>query len=204
MSRYRGPKIRIVRRLGELPGLTTKVTTRETLPGQHRQSRLQRNNSSSYSIRLQEKQKLRYNYGLTEKQLFAYVKEAKRLRGATGSVLMQLLEMRLDNIVFRLGLANTIPASRQIINHGHICVNDRKVDIPSFQCHPNDIIEVKNKQTSKQVVSKFLEKTDVKPVPDYLEFERDKIRGKVKRVIESREANIDINELLVVEYYSRK
>jgi len=204
MSRYRGPKIRIVRRLGELPGLTTKVTTRETLPGQHRQSRSQRNNASSYSIRLQEKQKLRYNYGLTEKQLLAYVKEAKRLRGATGSVLMQLLEMRLDNIVFRLGLANTIPASRQIINHGHICVNGRKVNIPSFQCHPNDVIEVKNKNTSKQLVNTFLEKTEVTPVPDYLDFESKKIRGKVKRVVESSEANIDINELLVVEYYSRK
>lgn len=204
MSRYRGPRIRIVRRLGDLPGLTTKTTTRETLPGQHRQSRSQQKNTSSYSIRLQEKQKLRYNYGLTEKQLLTYVKEAKRLKGATGSVLMQLLEMRLDNIVYRLGLGNTIPASRQIINHGHIYVNGKKVSIPSFQCHPNDLIEVKNNQTSKQVAKQFLEKSSINPIPSYLELESDKLRGRVKRIAESAESNINVNELLVVEYYSRK
>lgn len=156
MSRYRGPKIRIVRRLGELPGLTTKTTTRETLPGQHKKIRGKQSNVSSYSIRLQEKQKLRYNYGLTEKQLLSYVKEARRLKGSTGSVLIQLLEMRLDNIVYRLGIGNTIPASRQIVNHGHIYINNKKVTIPSFQCSPNDTIEVRNKQTSKKLVERFL------------------------------------------------
>lgn len=204
MSRYRGPKIRIVRRLGNLPGLTTKTTNRETLPGQHRKSRLQQNNLSSYSIRLQEKQKLRYNYGLTEKQLFAYVKEAKRLKGATGAVLIQLLEMRLDNIIFRLGLGNTIPASRQIINHGHIFVNGRKVDIPSFQCHANDVIEIKQRQSSQQLANQFLEKTNGNLMPSYLEFEPGNLRGRVKRIAESSEANINVNELLIVEYYSRK
>lgn len=156
MSRYRGPRIRITRRLGRLPGLTTKVTKRDTLPGQHRKVRGKQLNLSSYAIRLQEKQKLRYNYGLTEKQLFAYVKEAKRLKGSTGTVLMQLLEMRLDNIVFRLGLGNTIPAGRQLVNHGHISVNGKRVTIPSFQCHPNDIIEVKNKATSLNVINTLL------------------------------------------------
>ena len=155
MSRYRGPKIRIVRRLGELPGLTAKTTTRETLPGQHKKVRGKQNNISSYSIRLQEKQKLRYNYGLTEKQLFSYVKEARRLKGSTGSVLIQLLEMRLDNIVYRLGIGNTIPASRQIVNHGHIYVNGKKVTIPSFQCSPNDVIEVRNRVTSKELAKQY-------------------------------------------------
>ena len=156
MSRYRGPKIRIVRRLGELPGLTTKTTTRETLPGQHKKVRGKQSNVSSYSIRLQEKQKLRYNYGLTEKQMLSYVKEARRLKGSTGSVLIQLLEMRLDNIVYRLGIGNTIPASRQIVNHGHIYVNNKKVTIPSFQCSPNDTIEIRNKQNSKKLAERLV------------------------------------------------
>ena len=204
MSRYRGPKIRIVRRLGELPGLTAKTTTRETLPGQHKKGRGKQNNISSYSIRLQEKQKLRYNYGLTEKQLFSYVKEARRLKGSTGSVLIQLLEMRLDNIVYRLGIGNTIPASRQIVNHGHIYVNGKKVTIPSFQCSPNDVIEVRNRVTSKELAKQYLEKPSYNTVPQYLEFEKDNLKGKVKRVAENTETNLNINELLIVEYYSRR
>ena len=204
MSRYRGPKIRIVRRLGELPGLTAKTTTRETLPGQHKKVRGKQNNISSYSIRLQEKQKLRYNYGLTEKQLFSYVKEARRLKGSTGSVLIQLLEMRLDNIVYRLGIGNTIPASRQIVNHGHIYVNGKKVTIPIFQCSPNDVIEVRNRVTSKELAKQYLEKPSYNTVPQYLEFEKDNLKGKVKRVAENTETNLNINELLIVEYYSRR
>lgn len=204
MSRYRGPKIRIVRRLGELPGLTAKTTTRETLPGQHKVVRGKQNNVSSYSIRLQEKQKLRYNYGLTEKQLFSYVKEARRLKGSTGSVLIQLLEMRLDNIVYRLGIGNTIPASRQIVNHGHIYLNGKKVTIPSFQCSPNDVIEVRNKVTSQELAKQYLEKPSYNTVPQYLEFEKEKLKGKVKRIAENTETNLNINELLIVEYYSRR
>lgn len=203
MSRYRGPRIRIIRRLGNLPGLTNKVTKRNTLPGQHRKLQGKQNSISSYAIRLQEKQKLRYNYGLTEKQLLAYVNEAKRLRGSTGAVLLQLLEMRLDNIIFRLGLGNTIYASRQIVNHGHIYVNSKKVNIPSFQCRPNDVIEVRNKATSINVIKKFLENPQ-NSVPGFLEFEREKLTGKVLRVADNKDANISINELLVVEYYSRK
>jgi len=204
MSRYRGPKIRIVRRLGELPGLTTKTTTRETLPGQHKKIRGKQSNVSSYSIRLQEKQKLRYNYGLTEKQLLSYVKEARRLKGSTGSVLIQLLEMRLDNIVYRLGIGNTIPASRQIVNHGHIYINNKKVTIPSFQCSPNDTIEVRNKQTSKKLVERFLKQPSYNTIPKYLEFEKKTFKGKVKRLAENTETNLQINELLIVEYYSRR
>ena len=205
MSRYRGPKIRIVRRLGDLPGLTGKTTSRSTLPGQHSKSAFNKNkNASSYSIRLQEKQKLRYNYGLTEKQLLKYVKEAKRLKGSTGAILMQLLEMRLDNIIFRLGLGNSIPASRQMVNHGHIYVNSKKVTIPSFQCKPNDLIEVKDRKVSKQLSQQFLTLTKANIRPRYLEFEPEKLKGIVKRVADNNEANININELLIVEYYSRK
>lgn len=203
MSRYRGPRVRIVRRLGNLPGLTNKLSQRDTLPGQHRKVRGKQNNVSSYSIRLQEKQKLKYNYGLTEKQLLGYVKKAKRLRGATGGILLQLLEMRLDNVVFRLGLANTIPASRQIVNHGHIYVNGEKTTIPSFQCQPDDIIEVRNKSTSRSSIDIYMSNAQ-KRIPSFLEFEREKLRGKVVRIVDRKEVDINVNELLIVEYYSRK
>ncbi|MEM7770254.1 MAG: 30S ribosomal protein S4, partial [Cyanobacteria bacterium P01_A01_bin.37] len=117
MSRYRGPRLRIVRRLGELPGLTRKAAKRAYPPGQHGQARRKR---SEYAIRLEEKQKLRFNYGLTERQLLRYVKKARRAQGSTGQVVLQLLEMRLDNTIFRLGMAPTIPGARQLVNHGHI------------------------------------------------------------------------------------
>ena len=204
MSRYRGPRIRIVRRLGTLPGLTTKKTKRETLPGQHRKNRKSRNRISSYAIRLQEKQKLRFNYGITENQLLTYVKKSKRLKGATCSVLLQLLEMRLDNIIFRLGFGNTIPASRQLVNHGHILVNGKKVTIPSFQCHPNDTIEVRNNLHSQKLVRRFLKSKIDNSVPSFLDFKYENLTGNVKRIALRTEANIRINELLIVEYYSRK
>jgi small subunit ribosomal protein S4 len=204
MSRYTGPKIRIVRRLGELPGLTAKTTTRETLPGQHKKLPDKSGKGSSYALRLQEKQKLRYNYGLNEKQLLNYVKEAKRLKGTTGVVLLQLLEMRLDSIVFRCGLGRSISASRQVVNHGHISVNGKKVTIPSFQCRPNDVIEVKNKEVSKKLAFELIEQSTQQIIPEFLSFEKEVLKGKVIRVVENHEVSIDINQSLIVEYYSKK
>jgi small subunit ribosomal protein S4 len=204
MSRYTGAKLRIVRRLGELPGLTAKTTDRETLPGQHKKVRPKSNQASNYGVRLQEKQKLRYNYGLNEKQLFKYVTEARRLKGSTGAVLLQLLEMRLDNIVFRCGLGRTISASRQMVNHGHLKVNGKKVTIPSFQCRPNDIIEVSSKETSKKLAIELLEQSIQQPVPAFITFEKEALKGKVMRVIENEEVSIDINQFLIVEFYSKK
>lgn len=203
MARYRGPRVKIVRRLGELPGLTSKIPNRNYPAGQHGPSSGMAK-MSQYRVRLQEKQKLRYNYGLTEKQMLSYVKEARRLKGSTGSVLIQLLEMRLDNIVYRLGIGNTIPASRQIVNHGHIYVNNKKVTIPSFQCSPNDTIEIRNKQNSKKLAERFLEQPSYNTIPHYLEFEKETLKGKVKRLAENTETNLQINELLIVEYYSRR
>lgn len=206
MSRYTGPKIRIIRRLGELPGLTAKTTTRETLPGQHKKPRDKsgRGTGSSYAIRLQEKQKLRYNYGLTESQLVKYVAKAKRLNGATGTVLLQLLEMRLDNIVFRCGFGRTIGASRQFVNHGHIYVNGKRVTIPSFQCRPNDVVEIKNKETSKKLANALLDQSEQNITPPFITFDKNKLTGKITRVIENHEVNIDVNQYLIVEYYSKK
>jgi small subunit ribosomal protein S4 len=150
MSRYRGPRLRIIRRLGELPGLTTRIPKNQNPPGQHGASQKK---LSQYGIRLQEKQKLRYHYGLSESQLIGYVKKAKRLKGSTGDLLLQLLEMRLDNIVFRFGLAPTIPAARQLIRHGHIFVNNKKETIPSFQSSPQDLIKLNTKKISVERVS---------------------------------------------------
>ena len=168
MSRYRGPRLRIVRRLGDLPGLTTKTTERLYPPGQHGPAKATKKSSTSeYGIRLQEKQKLRFNYGVSEKQLFSYVKEARRLPGATGTLLLQLLEMRLENIVFRLGFAKTIPGARQLVNHGHITVNGKRVNIPSFQCKPNDIISVRDKSHSKALVKKAMEESTFSSAKSY-------------------------------------
>jgi small subunit ribosomal protein S4 len=203
MSRYRGPKLRIVRRLGELPGLTTKTTDRLYPPGQHGPAKANKKSSTSeYGLRLQEKQKLRFNYGVSEKQLFSYVKEARRLPGATGTLLLQLLEMRLENIVYRLGFAKTIPGARQLVNHGHLTVNGKRVNIPSFQCKPNDVIAVKDKAPSKALVKSALETANV--VPSHIELDKAKLAGKINSVVAREEVNLEINELFIVEFYSRK
>jgi small subunit ribosomal protein S4 len=201
MSRYRGPRLRIVRRLGELPGLSSKTPRRAYAPGQHGQNRKKR---SEYAIRLEEKQKLRLNYGITETQLVRYVKKARRATGSTGQALLQMLEMRLDNTVFRLGMAGTIPAARQLVNHGHITVNGRVVDIPSYQCRPGEVISVRNKDASRRLVQTNMEYPGLANLPTHLEFDKNSLVGKVNSVIEREWVALQINELLVVEYYSRK
>ncbi len=201
MSRYRGPRLRITRRLGDLPGLTRKSPRRAYPPGQHGQARKKR---SEYATRLDEKQKLRFNYGLTERQLLRYVRKARRVSGSTGQVLLQLLEMRLDNTVFRLGMAPTIPAARQLVNHGHIRVNDRGVNIASYQCRPGDVISVQNKEASRQLVQQNLQYPGLANVPSHLELDKEKLTGKVNSIVEREWVALQINELLVVEYYSRQ
>ncbi|MBK1986433.1 30S ribosomal protein S4 [Sphaerospermopsis aphanizomenoides BCCUSP55] len=201
MSRYRGPRLRIVRRLGELPGLTRKSARRAYAPGQHGQNRKKR---SEYAIRLEEKQKLRLNYGLTEKQMLRYVRKARRVTGSTGQVLLQLLEMRLDNTVFRMGMAPTIPAARQLVNHGHVTVNGRVVNIASYQCRPGEEIAVRDKEASKKLVETNLQYPGLANLPNHLEFDKNKLAGKVNGVIEREWVALQVNELLVVEYYSRQ
>ena len=201
MSRYRGPRLRVVRRLGVLPGLTRKDPKRAYPPGQHGQGRRKR---SEYAIRLEEKQKLRFNYGVTEKQLLRYVKKARRVTGSTGQVLLQFLEMRLDNTVFRLGMAPTIPAARQVVNHGHITVNGRVVDIASYNCRPGDLIGTRNREKSREMIKANLQSPGLANVPNHLTFDKDKLEGTVGSVIEREWVALQINELLVVEYYSRQ
>lgn len=201
MSRYRGPRLRIVRRLGDLPGLSRKSPRRAYPPGQHGQARKKR---SEYAIRLEEKQKLRFNYGLSEKQLLRYVRKARRATGSTGQVLLQLLEMRLDNTVFRMSMAPTIPGARQLVNHGHVTVNGRVVNIASYQCRPGDVIGVRDREASRNLVKSNLEYPGLANTPSHLEFDKEKLVGKVNGVIEREWIALQVNELLVVEYYSRK
>jgi small subunit ribosomal protein S4 len=193
--------LRVVRRLGELPGLTRKITKRNSRPGQHG---AQLRKPSEYSIRLEEKQKIKFNYGLNEKQLLKYVKDARRIKGSTGEALLQLLEMRLDNVVFRLGMAPTIPAARQLVTHGHICINGRRVSIPSYQCQASDTVSVKSNLKSKKLVEESLSFPGLANIPTHLTLNKSDLTGKVNGVIERDWVALQLNELLVVEYYSRK
>jgi small subunit ribosomal protein S4 len=201
MSKYRGPRLRICRRLGDLPGLSRKTSKKQTRPGEHGEKNRK---PSEYAVRLEEKQKLRFNYGINEKQLFKYVKIAKKVQGSTGQVLLQLLEMRLDNTIFRLGMAPTIPAARQIVNHGHISVNNKILSISSYQCKPGDIITVKNQVSSRNLVEKYLSFPGLANIPSHLELDTSDLTGKVNGIIEREWVALQLNELLIVEYYSRK
>jgi small subunit ribosomal protein S4 len=228
MGRYVGPRLRIIRRLGLLPGLTRKNTKNRTkTPGQHGKILFLKSKRSSlsddYKERLLEKQKLRFNYGLTEKQLIAYYKEAKRRQGSTGTILLELLESRLDCIIYRLGFAATIPAARQIVNHGHILVNNKSVNIPSFHCKSNDIIGIKDRIQSKKLISENLDTQQKRRdliqrrmkrinltksrfhslLPKHLEIDNEKLIGKIISTIKRKDVLIRINELKVIEYYSR-
>ena len=205
MSRYLGPRLRIIRRLGILPGFTTKITKRNFTPGQHGPSKANKKiTTSDYSLRLQEKQKLRFNYGISEKQLYGYIKKARKIKGATGTILLQLLEMRLENIIYRLGLAPTISSARQFVNHGHVQVNLKNVNIPSFQCKPNDLIQVKNKLSAINLAKNNLNIKNFTNLPSHILFNQDELKAKINFIILRNEVNININELLVVEFYSRK
>nr|YP_010389590.1 ribosomal protein S4 [Chesneya acaulis]UPT34378.1 ribosomal protein S4 [Chesneya acaulis] len=211
MSRYRGPRLKKIRRLGgALPGLTRK---RPAL-GTELRNQWSSGKKSQYRIRLEEKQKLRFHYGLTERQLLKYVRLAGKTKGSTGQVLLQLLEMRLDNILFRLGMASTIPQARQLVNHRHVLVNGRIVDIPSYRCKPQDIITAKDEQKSRTLIQNSLESAPRKQLPYHLTLHPSQYKGLVNDIIDIQKISIldrgskrfgfEINELLVVEYYSRQ
>ena len=207
MSRYRGPRLRIIRRLGKsvvLPGLTTKTSIKEQPPGKPRASDMKGQKATEYGIRLAEKQKLKFNYGLTESQLFRYVKEARRRQGVTGLILLQLLEMRLDTICFTLGFAKSIAQARQLVNHGHITVNNEVVSIPSFQCRLNDVIGIKEKTSSKTLVETNIKNNRVNDIPNHLKFDSSKLEACVLDYCDRADVSLQLDELLVIEYYSRR
>lgn len=201
MSRYRGPRVRIIRRLGTLPGLTNKTPQ---LKSTSINQLISNKKISQYRIRLEEKQKLRFHYGITERQLLNYVRIARKAKGSTGQVLLQLLEMRLDNIIFRLGLAPTIPGARQLVNHKHILVNGRIVNIPSYRCKPQDSIIIKDRQKSKNIVIKNLDFSQKYKIPNHLTFNSLEKKGLVNQILDQESIGLKVNELLVVEYYSRQ
>ena len=203
MARYTGPREKIARRFGvALFGPSKALEIRNFPPGQHG-ARNTRRKTSDYGIALAEKQKLRFQYGLMEKQFRRFFAEAQRRKGVTGETLLQMLELRLDNVAYRLGFANTRFAARQLVSHRHLTVNGKMVNIPSYQCKPGDVIAAGEKAKSKQLVGRFLEMTQAVPVADWTTVDRDKMSGTVNRVPVREEINPIANEQLVVELYSR-
>jgi len=205
MSRYRGPKLKISRRLGTLPGLTTKKSNKINRPGKDGNANADTGKKlTEYGVRLEEKQKLKFNYGLTENQLFRYVKEARRRQGVTGLILLQLLEMRLDTLCFTLGFAKSIAQARQLVNHGHITVNKKVVNIPSFQCRLNDVISVKEKSSSKSLIENNIKNNQVTDIPAHLKFESSLLEATILDYCDRDDVALQLDELLVIEYYSRR
>jgi small subunit ribosomal protein S4 len=203
MARYTGPRDRISRRFGvPLFGPTKSLERRAYPPGVHG-ARGMRRKQSDYAIMLAEKQKLRMQYGLLEKQFRKTFAEAKRRGGVTGVVLLQLLELRLDNVVYRAGFANTRAAARQFVGHRHILVNGKRVNISSFRTKPGDVISVHSSPKSQQVANRFLDATQGTPTPEWVTVDKDKLSVTVNRVPERDEMEPHVNEQLVVEYYSR-
>ncbi|MBK1829173.1 30S ribosomal protein S4 [Verrucomicrobiaceae bacterium R5-34] len=203
MARYTGPKDKISRRFGvALFGPSKALERRNFPPGQHG-VRAGRRKKSDYAVALGEKQKLRFQYGVLEKQFRAYYAEASRRRGITGDLLLQILELRLDNVCYRLGLGNTRSAARQLVNHGHIQVNGKRVDIPSYQCKPGDVISVQDKASSQQLGLRYMDLTQAVPLKDWLELDRTKMEGTITRTPENDDMDAQVNVQLVVELYSR-
>ena len=199
MSRYTGPRLRIMRALGvELPGLSRKkIERRPYRPGQHGQGRRK---LSDFAVRLQEKQKLRHYYGLGERQLRNLVVEASRA-GDTTYKLLELLERRLDNVVFRAGFARTIPAARQLVSHGQILVNERRVDIASYRVRPGEVISMRSKMLENAHVKSALEDTSL-ALPDWLERSGAPVRATVRGLPDPESILFDLRPQLVIEFYS--
>src|SRR6266850_8307054 len=182
MGRYTGPKTKVSRRYGvPLFGPSKSLERKNYPPGMHG-PKGSRRKQSDYGIGLAEKQKLRYQYGLLERQFRRLFEIARKKRGVTGETLLQLLETRLDNVVYLLGFASTRPFARQVVNHGHIRVNGRKTSTPSFNVKPGDIIEVRATAVSQQLVNKSLESAQIRAVPDWINFDRQAVRAQVSRM----------------------
>ncbi len=204
MARYRGPRLKKCRAVGMvLPGLTTAVDLRRAYPpGEHGTRR--RPKHSDYKIRLAEKQKCRWHFGVLEKQFQRYVVRASRMKGAAGQNLIRLLQSRLDNIVWRLGLGRTMPQARQLVVHGHIEVNGRRVDRPSFQVSPGDTITVRERSRNKPFITAVIEQSSVQLRPSWLEFDPAKATGKLNAAPEPADLPFELNENAIIEFYSQK
>ncbi len=208
MARYLGPKCKLMRREGvdlNLKSSRRDVATKckmENPPGQHgvgtRQARL-----SDYGLQLREKQKLRRTYGVLEKQFLNYYKEASRIKGSTGENLLQLLECRLDNVVYRMGFGSTRAESRQLVSHKSILVNGSIVNIASYKVNPSDVISVREKARKQARVTESMSLADQAGFADWIDVDHSKFEGTFKALPERSELPADINESLVVELYSK-
>ncbi len=201
MARYTGPKSRIARKFGEAIFGADKVLSKKNYPpGQHGNSR--RKKTSEYGIQLREKQKAKYTYGVLEKQFRIMFEKASRSKGITGEVLLQLLEVRLDNLVFRLGLAPTRDAARQLVSHRHIVVDGKVVNIPSYSVKPGQVIGVREKAKSLEVITDALAGFNHSKYP-WLEWDQTTLSGKLLHTPERADIPENITEQLIVELYSK-
>ena len=201
MSRYTGPSWKVSRRLGiSLSGTGKEIERRPYAPGPHGPN--SRKKLTEYGLQLQEKQKLRHMFGMNERQFSnLFLKAGKIKEGKHGENFMILLEQRLDNVVFRLGLATTRRQARQLVNHGHILVDGKRVDIPSYRVKSGQTITLREKSRNLEVVKEAVEVNNF--VPDFLTFDADKLEGTFTRLPERSELPAEINEALIVEFYSR-
>jgi small subunit ribosomal protein S4 len=202
MARYTGPRVRISRRFGvPIFGASKYLERKNYGPGVHGPK--SRKKHTPYGLGLIEKQKLRYYYGLQERQFRGVYERALRQRGVTGETMLQILETRLDNVVYQLGFSNTRAGARQMVSHGHVTVNGRKVNVPSYACRVNDVIEIKNTSVSRQMATKGLESSTSRPVPDWVSLNKDAFKGTILRVPTRDDIQPIANEQAVVEFYSR-
>jgi small subunit ribosomal protein S4 len=202
MARYTGPRLRISRRFGQAIFGPSKYLERKNYgPGMHGPKARRKN--SDYALGLIEKQKLRYYYGLMERQFHNVYLRALKRRGVTGQTMLRILETRLDSLIYHLGFANTRAAARQLVTHGHIKVNGRKVNIPSFALKANDSIEVKDTNVSKQLVTHNLELSTSRVVPEWVALNKEGLKGTVLRLPAREDIQPIANEQAVVEFYSR-
>jgi len=203
MARYTGPKSKISRRFGIALFGPSKALERKNYPPGLHGPKGSRRKQSEYAIALAEKQKLRFQYGLMERQFRRYFEIALHKRGITGETLLQMLETRLDNVVYRFGFANSRSSARQLVSHGHVTVNFRKVNIASYNLKPGDVVSIKEKPGSRRLVTRNLELTQIQPIPDWLVVDKGQFQGKVVRIPLREEIASVVNEQLVVEFYSR-
>ncbi|MCX8090635.1 MAG: 30S ribosomal protein S4 [Verrucomicrobiae bacterium] len=202
MARYTGPRVRISRRFGvPIFGPSKSLDRRNYPPGVHGPKT--RRKLTDYALGLMEKQKLRYYYGLMERQFRRVYEQALRRRGVTGEQMLQILETRLDNVVYHLGFATTRAAARQMVTHGHITVNGRKVNVPSYALKVHDVVGVRPHNVSRQLAMRNLELSTSRAVPGWLSLEKDDLKGVVLRIPTRDEINPIANEQAVVEFYSR-
>ena len=202
MARYTGPRVRISRRFGiPIFGPSKYLERKNYGPGVH--GPRSRRKNTDYALGLIEKQKLRYYYGLMERQFRGVYERALRRRGVTGETMLQILETRLDSVVCNLGFAATRPAARQMVTHGHMKVNGRKVNIPSYVVKVNDVIEVKDSNVSRQAATRNLELATSRAVPDWLSLNKEAFKGTLLRIPSREDIQPIANEQAVVEFYSR-